>query len=82
MKIHDPGNTEKADNIYVLVTVNSEGMEGIAGLHGPGGSMPLVAMHKDKPTMFSQIANELKKQKPKTKLRLIRFKRAEVMDEW
>lgn len=82
-EVHDPGNTKPLTELYVFVSVDSNGNEGILGAPLPGiqGTMPLVAMSKQLAmNVLRPIAKEMGERSGK-KVKLLKLTNREDIEE-
>jgi len=73
--IHDPGNTQQIDEVYVFMTIDEQRRNGIVAEILPGlGSTPLVTGSPRAAEMMKPVAQRIADKTGKT-VGLFRFKR-------
>lgn len=79
MEIQDPGNTHVINEMYVFVSRDDDGNEGVVAVGSSMGMMPLIAADKERLKYLIPIARDMVG-KSKKKIVLLRFHTREEVE--
>ena len=78
--IHDPGNTHRIDNVWVFVSRDENGNEGVIAAPTALGVMPLIAADSERLESLRPLAKSLVDKVPGKKVALIKLTTREEIE--
>ena len=82
MELHNPGNVHPVNEIWIVLSTDEDGNEGICAISGEGGMvLPLVAGDKDRVETMCEAAEKLAPYYDGV-IKLVRFDNKTIEREW